>query len=233
MAEYKWTCTGKRKFRNSNDEEDEYDYENYDEGSQKKNKKEVNKSWSESSKVYATDNHIYFHSAVSKESVYKLNDLIIKINKDVKKLINNNSSMVEMSPKPIYLHINSYGGGVFAAFAAIDFITNSEIPIHTIIEGASASAATLMSVVGKKRYMTKHASMLIHQLSSWTGGKMNEIEDEFKNLEEMMDNIYDIYLSNTKLKKKDLVNYLKHDRWWNFEKCRKLGLIDEEWMSQN
>ena len=138
-----------------------------------------------------------------------------------------------MEPKPIYLHINSFGGGVFAAFAAIDFINNSEIPIYTIIEGASASAATLMSVVGKKRYMTKHASMLIHQLSSWTSGKMNEIEDEYQNLSEMMDNISSIYLKNTKLKKKELLQYLKHDRWWDFNKCKKHGLIDEEWKNQD
>ena len=90
-----------------------------------------------------------------------------------------------------------------------------------------------MSVVGKKRYMTKHASMLIHQLSSWTGGKMNEIEDEFKNLGEMMENITDIYLNHCKMKKKELSEFLKHDRWWNFNKCKKLGLIDEEWTNQD
>ena len=227
MQEYRW---GKRKLSEISDDDDDQLSENNDEVPQKK--KRENKSWWDNSKIYSIDNHIYFYSSVNKDNIYRLNDLIIKINNDVKKVMRSNS-MVKMEPKPIYLHINSFGGGVFAAFAAIDFITNSEIPIHTIIEGASASAATLMSVVGKKRYMTKHASMLIHQLSSWTGGKMNEIEDEYKNLEEMMENISKIYLDNTNLKKKELKDFLKHDRWWDFDKCKKHGLIDEEWNNQD
>ena len=194
-----------------------------------KNKRtDIVNQYGSSSKVYAYDNHIYFYANVSKDTVYRLNDLIVKINQKYNDIKSKNPSL-EITPKPIYLHINSYGGGVFAAFAAIDFIKNSEIPVHTIIEGASASAATLMSVVGEKRYMCKNASMLIHQLSSWTEGKMNELEDEFHNLEDMMGHIKSIYIEHTKLKKTELAKILKHDRWWDFDKCKKHGLFDEEW----
>tara|TARA_B100000963_G_C22617303_1_gene668013 strand:+ start:951 stop:1652 length:702 start_codon:yes stop_codon:yes gene_type:complete len=194
-----------------------------------KNKRtDIVNQYGSSSKVYAYDNHIYFYANVSKDTVYRLNDLIVKINQKYNDIKSKNPSL-EITPKPIYLHINSYGGGVFAAFAAIDFIKNSEIPVHTIIEGASASAATLMSVVGEKRYMCKNASMLIHQLSSWTEGKMNELEDEFHNLEDMMEHIKSIYIEHTKLKKTELAKILKHDRWWDFDKCKKHGLFDEEW----
>ena len=194
-----------------------------------KNKRtDIVNQYGSSSKVYAYDNHIYFYANVSKDTVYRLNDLIVKINQKYNDIKSKNPSL-EITPKPIYLHINSYGGGVFADFAAIDFIKNSEIPVHTIIEGASASAATLMSVVGEKRYMCKNASMLIHQLSSWTEGKMNELEDEFHNLEDMMEHIKSIYIEHTKLKKTELAKILKHDRWWDFDKCKKHGLFDEEW----
>ena len=71
--------------------------------------------------------------------------------------------------------------------------------------------------------------MLIHQLSSWTEGKMNELEDEFHNLEDMMEHIKSIYIEHTKLKKTELAKILKHDRWWDFDKCKKHGLFDEEW----
>ena len=197
-----------------------------------KNKRsDVVNEYGSSSKVYSHDNHIYFYANVSKDTVYKLNDMIVKINQKYKEIKSKNPT-VEVTPKPIYLHINSYGGGVFAAFAAIDFIKNSEIPVHTIIEGASASAATLISVVGAKRYMSKNASMLIHQLSSWAQGKMNELEDEFNNLEDMMEHIKSIYVDHTKLKKAELTKLLKHDRWWDFNKCKKYGLFDEEWKKE-
>lgn len=179
-------------------------------------------------KVFAKKNHIYFNGSVNKNTIYKMKELIDKLNDDYS-LFKTKNDMYEIKCKPIYLHINSYGGGVFAAFAGVDFIKQSAIPIHTIIEGASASAATILSVVGEKRYMSRHGSMLIHQLSSWMGGKMSEMDDEYKNLEEMMDNITQIYLKHTNIKKKELVEYLKHDRWWDFTKCKQAGLIDAEW----
>ena len=51
----------------------------------------------------------------------------------------------------IYLHINSFGGSVFASLATIDSIRNCKYPVVSIIEGAAASAATLISVVCHER----------------------------------------------------------------------------------
>jgi ATP-dependent protease ClpP protease subunit len=180
------------------------------------------------SRCVARGNHIYFFSGVSKDSVYRLKDCLDKINDNYRDAKLKNPTLT-MQPKPIYLHINSYGGGVFAAFAAIDFIQQSEIPVHTIIEGASASAATLMSVVGKKRYIRPHASMLVHQLSSWFGGKLSEIEDDYKNVTQMHDTIKEIYKKHTNLCETDLEEILKHDLWWKADKCMQTGLADELW----
>ena len=40
------------------------------------------------------------------------------------------------------------------------------VDIITIIEGGCASAATLLSIVGTKRLITKNSFILIHQISS-------------------------------------------------------------------
>ena len=183
------------------------------------------------SRCFARGNHIYFFSGVSKDSVYRLKDCIGKLNDKFRDAKLKNPTL-EVTPKPIYLHINSYGGGVFAAFAAIDFITQSEIPVHTIIEGASASAATLMSVVGVKRYIRPHASMLVHQLSSWFGGKWTEIEDDYQNLKQMHDSIKALYKKHTKLRDGELDEILKHDLWWKADKCLEVGLVDEVWTGE-
>lgn len=183
------------------------------------------------SRCYSRDNHIYFFSGVSKESVYRLNEHLVKINQAAETLRRRNPT-VDIAPKPIYLHINSYGGGVFAAFAAIDFIMQSKIPVHTIVEGATASAATLMSVVGAKRYIRPHASMLIHQLRGWFGGKMTEIDDEYKNLEQMHSSIKDIYAKHTAISEERADDLLKHDLWWNKERCLTERLVDEVWTDE-
>ena len=139
------------------------------------------------------------------------------------------ANKLNIDPIPIYLHINSYGGSVFAGFAAIDMIISCKVPVYTIIEGCAASAATMMSIVGAKRFIRPNSYMLVHQLSSGCWGKMNEIEDEYENLKELMKNIKSIYEKYAKIPKKDLTDVLKHDLWWNPEKCMSYGLVDELW----
>ena len=140
-----------------------------------------------------------------------------------------NAHKLNLDEIPIYLHINSFGGSVFDALTAIDVIQSCKVPIHTIIEGATASAGTLISVVGKKRYMRPNAYMLIHQLSSGCWGKMSEIEDDFQNNKVLMEKIMNIYKEHADIPKKQLSEILKHDLWWDLDQCKKCGLVDETW----
>lgn len=228
--DYQWNVGKKRQRYNSyiSETKEEKDDDNDDHSGEKKGKNLMASESDAVSRVTARGNHIYFYAGVSKRSIYEMNDHIDRINRNFEELQQKNPT-VTMESKPIYLHINSYGGSVFAAFAGVDMIQQSKIPIHTIVEGASASAGTILSVVGKKRYMRPHASMLIHQLSSWFGGKMTEIEDEFQNLEQMMKSIKDIYLKNTKMSSTQLDDFLKHDLWWTIDTCKQRGLVDETW----
>jgi ATP-dependent protease ClpP protease subunit len=130
---------------------------------------------------------------------------------------------------PIYLHINSRGGSILDAFAAIDYICNSRVPVYSIIEGSSASAGTLISVVCAKRYIRPTSYMLIHQLSSSLWGKMCEIEDEVQNLTDLMTRIRKIYMDRSKMPKKTLDNLLKRDIWLDAQTSIKHGLVDELW----
>lgn len=176
--------------------------------------------------VSCSNNKIYFKAAVTDDSIRKLIKIIEYKNDQFKKLSNN--KMVEnVTPKPLYLHITSYGGSLFACFRGIDAIKRSQIPIHTVVDGYAASAATLMSVVGKKRYITPSSYMLIHQLSSGAIGKFWEIKDDYENCETLMNDIYDIYINHTKMSERDIKTYLTHDLWWKSDKCIENGLIDE------
>lgn len=175
--------------------------------------------------IKRTNNHIYFYSEVDRKSIF---DLIMLI-KDAEEENIITSFKLHIENIPIFLHINSNGGDIFEAFNAMDVIQACKVPVYTIIEGATASAGTLISVVGKKRYIKPSAFMLIHQLSSACWGKMSEIEDEYKNLQELTDKIKEIYIKHSKIPKKELNELLKHDLWLNSEKSLKYGLVDEIW----
>ena len=172
--------------------------------------------------VESVDNRIYFYSGVTRPKILKLNKSIYTLNSSFRKF-----KTLEYQPPPIKLHINSYGGSVFAGLAAVDYIKNSETPVHTIIDGCAASAATLMSVVGTRRLMHRNSCMLIHQLSGMMWGKFSEMKDDMENSEMLMKKIKSIYNEHAKVPKKVLDNILLHDLWWEADKCLEYGLVDE------
>ena len=173
--------------------------------------------------IYSIDNNIYFQDDITLDSISSLN-------KEIRLLANGllaMSSSLGIESPIIKLHITSYGGSVHAALSAIDCIESSKVPIHTIIDGYAASAATLISVCGAKRYIKKHATMLIHQVRAGAWGKFSEMEDDFANLQKMHEKIKKIYIEKTKLKRVNLINILKHDLDWDAKECLANGLVDE------
>lgn len=173
--------------------------------------------------IYSKDNHIYYYADVTETSCFELNKKIAEVTNNMLQI----SNRYTIDPPPIWLHIKSYGGCIFDSITTIDTIKSNRVPIYSVIEGCAASAATLISVVAHKRYIRPNAYMLIHQLSSSFWGKMSEIRDDYKNLNELMDFITRIYLQHTKVPKKKLREILEHDLWWNSPKCVKLKLVDE------
>ena len=176
--------------------------------------------------VKVVDNHIWFNADVTNKSVQALIHAIHIKNRELNR-IKNKFTTFEIRSKPIFLHINSYGGDLFESMAGIDAIINSDIPIHTIIEGTAASAATLLSIVGQKRYITRHSYMLIHQLSSGMWGTMEELEDDQSNNKALMERLYKLYTEYTDLTKTQLRKILKKDIWWDSDKCIEVGIVDE------
>ena len=176
-------------------------------------------------KITKVNNHIYFYSEVTRNSIFALTTLIREVEQDNMALANT----LCIDPIPIYLHISSFGGSVFAAFTAIDVILACQVDVITIIDGASASAGTLMSVVGKQRFMRPNAYMLVHQLSAGSWGKMCELEDDFANNKRLMEQIRTIYKEHSNIPKKELNEILKHDLWWDADTCLKYGLVDDLW----
>jgi ATP-dependent Clp protease protease subunit len=106
-------------------------------------------------------------------------------------------------------------------------IKSSKIPVHTIIDGYAASAGTLISVCGARRYIHRHSSMMIHELSAGMWGRMSVMEERMEDLKKMMDKLKEIYTTHTKLTNKKLDKILKKDSDWYADECLANGLVDE------
>jgi ATP-dependent Clp endopeptidase proteolytic subunit ClpP len=178
-----------------------------------------------STPIRVEKNHIYFYSEVDRDTIREL----LEVLRDTEAYCLQMKRQMNLKKVPIYLHINSYGGCIFSALNAIDYIEASTVPVYTIIEGSTASAGTLMSVCGRKRFIRPNAHMLIHQLSSECWGKMSELEDEFSNLKAIMTKLKSIYKDHTTIPKNELKHLLKHDLWLNSDQCLEYGLVDDVW----
>ena len=176
------------------------------------------------SRVSAENNKIYFYSGVTRQDNLVLNKLLHSTGN---KLRNTQNVLQLPEPPKVYLHINSYGGSVFAGFGSVDYIRNCSVPVVSVIDGCAASAATIMSVVAEERYMHEHAFMLIHQLSSGMWGKFEAMKDGMANNEMLMKKIIGIYEEHTKIPKTKIKDILKRDLWWDAKTCLKYGLVDD------
>ena len=187
-------------------------------------KKKKNGDGNSMDTVEGDDNIIYFYSSVSMKENFKLNHKISHVDREMQMI----AIKLQMpSIPPLHLCINSYGGSVFAAFGSIDYIMKSKTPVYTYIDACAASAGTLMSVCGAKRFIGENAYMLIHQLSSQHWGKFSELKDDMENSENLMKRIKEIYEKHTKVPKTKMDEILKRDLWWDAKTCLKYGLVDE------
>ena len=173
--------------------------------------------------ISVQDNKIYYYSGVNRNSCVELNKKIGEL--ETKALTLSNS--LGILPPPIKVFINSGGGSITSGISSMDTILRTKVPIYTYVDGFCASAATFISVVGEKRYMSRNSYMLVHQLTTNFWGKYSELEDEKQNMDLMMKTIKDIYKKHTKLPMKKLNEILKHDLMWDADTCLKYGLIDE------
>ena len=168
------------------------------------------------------ENNIYFYGDITEANALELNAALYEMDKKL------SITNVFLDLKPVInLHINSYGGSLFAGLATVDVIRNLKSDVHSIVEGAAASAATIISVACQKRSMGKYSKMLIHQLSSGAYGKYNELEDDMENNTHLMETIKSIYKAYTNVPMKKLNEILKHDLWFDSKTYLELGLVDE------
>lgn len=93
--------------------------------------------------------------------------------------------VVKKKRKELLLMICSSGGEVETAFALIDVMRSSVVPIKTVGLGQIASAGLLIFLAGTpgRRVLTPYTSILSHQFSWGSDGKAHELFATMKEFE--------------------------------------------------
>jgi ATP-dependent protease ClpP protease subunit len=167
-------------------------------------------------------NRVFFYSDVTVKSALQL---VIALDQAVQWVVTN-------APDPwsvVHLHIQSSGGDAYAGISAMEHVRRCRVPVHTHVDGYVASAATFILLGGQKRLMGKYGRLLIHQLSTGFWGKYSELLEEVRNSADLTKVIQDIYMTNTLMPQKAIVDVMADEVNLTSSACLEYGIVHEVW----
>lgn len=131
--------------------------------------------------------------------------------------------------KDIFFYINSPGGSVYDALAIYDtmqYVTND---VQTVGIGVQASAAAILLSSGTKgkRFLLPNSTVMIHQPSSGTQGKVTDQEIDLKESLRVKKLIEEIMVKNTGQKQEKIHVDMERDFWMTGAEAQKYGLVDK------
>lgn len=133
-------------------------------------------------------------------------------------------------PDQLSLIINSPGGDLNSAFALIDVMKGSAIPVHTLGIGQISSCGLLTFIAGQKghRVITPMTSILSHQYSWGSYGKNHELVARIKEFDLTDQRMMKLYKHCTGLSESKIREVLlpPQDVWLSAEEAVEHGLAD-------
>lgn len=131
--------------------------------------------------------------------------------------------------KDIFLYINSPGGSVYDALAIYDtmqYVTND---IQTVGIGVQASAAAFLLSSGTtgKRFLLPNATVMVHQPSSGTRGKVTDQEIDLRESLRVKKLLEEIMAKNTGQKPSKIHDDMERDKWMTAAEAKQYGIVDK------
>lgn len=176
---------------------------------------------------------IYLHDIVDDTSVLSAIEKINQINEsDIQQEIEFQLKYglnTQSSRKPIILDIASWGGIVYSGLNLISCIEQSVTPIVTRVNGYAFSMGLMIFLSGHKRQISRHATLMYHQISGGIVGKLKDQEEDLEISKELQKHLEDYMLERSNLKRKDLkkIYQLKRDFYISAKQAIELGIADE------
>lgn len=131
--------------------------------------------------------------------------------------------------KDIIFYINSPGGSAYDALAIYDTMQYVKCDIQTVGVGVQASAAAFLLSSGAKgkRLLLPNATVMIHQPSAGTRGKVTDMEIDLKEGLRLKKLLNEIMAKNTGQKLSKIEVDVDRDFWLSANEAKAYGLVDK------
>ena len=174
-----------------------------------------------------TDKRIfYIQDGIDNETISKINYWLLWLLEEDEA---NEQSQKDYKRKPIKLYINSNGGYVADMWSLVDIILNSKTQIDTYCTGYAYSCGLLIFLSGKNRYITKHTSMMYHQVSAYLSGTYQNVQEKINDFDIGQKQVEEYVIERTKFKqdKLDEIRERKLDYKMFCDELLELGVATE------
>lgn len=130
----------------------------------------------------------------------------------------------------VHVHINSYGGDVFAGAAISNMLKNHKGKTIAYIDGLAASAASTIAFGCDEIVIPSNAYLMIHRVSCGVFGNVDELLKTIEVLEKLEDGIANNYLEKAidGIDKDKILNLMKEESWFTGEEAAKYFNITVE-----
>lgn len=131
----------------------------------------------------------------------------------------------------ITLLIRTPGGDVFSGLALYDSLRTLASQGHhitTVGRGVVASFGGILLQAGDTRLLGRETHLMIHELATYTGGKLHEIRDDAKFAKKLNRRLFKILSERADMTAETLYDKVKATDWWLPAKAAiRLGFADE------
>ena len=179
------------------------------------------------------DRIVFLNGEVSSEMAYFINMQLMYLD--------------SIEVKDINLYVNSPGGSVYDGLAMYDTINSLKSKVNIVVSGMAASmGAFLLSSGTGIRACTPEARVMIHSVSSGTGGTVHDQRIDMKETEFLQERLHTIMYNNAKDKITDegkaiilektrmtefnlesFTEFTSRDRWLSAKESIEMGLSDK------
>ena len=121
----------------------------------------------------------------------------------------------------VHVHINSYGGDVFAGVAISNMLKNHKGRTVAYVDGLSASSASIVAFGCNEIIIPSNAYLMIHRVSCGMFGNADDFLKQIEVMEKIEDGILNTYMEKAVdgVTKEQIYDLMKAETWFTGADC--------------
>lgn len=127
----------------------------------------------------------------------------------------------------IDLHLNSYGGSVFASVAIKNYLEGLGKNITVYVDAIAASGGSVIAMAGKTVKMYPNAMLMIHRAWTYAAGNAKDLRKEAEFLEKVDRALLENYSTRYTGEQAELEALIDNETWLTADEAKEIGLCDD------